>query len=104
MDILIIKPLLLYLLVINRVAIVTFFMISVGNPKCNPNTWEAYNNECCSIDEPCGVGEGDCDLDEECHGDLVCGKNNCRRDGTGFTVFSDCCELPPETTRSGLIL
>ena len=66
----------------------------VGNPKCNPKTWEAYNNECCSADEPCGLREGDCDNDGECHGELVCGKNNCRQDGSGFTRQADCCQLP----------
>jgi len=78
----------------------TTCQVGVGNPKCNPNTWEGYNNECCSVEEPCGLGEGDCDIDDECYGHLVCGKNNCRRDGTGFTIFADCCQPPEEATRS----
>jgi len=65
-----------------------------SNPNCNPTTWEAYNKECCSIEEPCGLGEGDCDIDDECAGDLVCGKNNCLRNGSGFNKKSDCCAIP----------
>ena len=46
--------------------------------------------ECCSVFNPCGEGAGDCDEDDECAGDLVCGKNNC---GDKFTWASaDCCE------------
>merc|ERR1719412_380905 len=67
------------------------------NPRCNPLTWEAYDNECCSAEEPCGLGEGDCDSDDECAGDMVCGTNNClqkRRNEKLFTPQADCCELP----------
>jgi hypothetical protein len=71
-----------------------FFVPIVGNPNCNAKTWESYNNECCSTEEPCGLGEGDCDVDEECIGNLVCGTNNCRQDGSGFTRQADCCQLP----------
>lgn len=45
--------------------------------------------ECCSKDKPCGVGQGDCDHDDECVGDLKCGNNNC----VGFpSPKADCCE------------
>jgi len=66
------------------------------NPKCNPKTWASYSKTCCTDDanEPCGLGEGDCDTDDECAGDLVCGENNCLRMGSGFKKGSDCCELP----------
>ena len=66
----------------------------VNNPKCNPLTWENYDNECCSVDEPCGLGEGDCDLDDECAGELVCGTDNCIQKNTDFTAKADCCQLP----------
>lgn len=66
----------------------------LSNPKCNPKTWSSYDKECCSVNEPCGYGEGDCDVDDECAGELVCGKNNCLRLGTTFKKGSDCCELP----------
>ena len=73
------------------------------NPKCNPKTWASYSKTCCTDDanEPCGLGEGDCDTDDECAGDLVCGTNNCLRMGSGFKKGSDCCELP---TIKGILL
>lgn len=46
--------------------------------------------ECCSREKPCKEGQGDCDDDDECKGDLVCGSNNC---GKKFRWHSaDCCE------------
>ena len=46
--------------------------------------------ECCSSNIPCGSGQGDCDGDTECAGDLICGKNNC---GPEFLWSSaDCCQ------------
>ena len=77
---------------------VIFYLYMVGNPNCNLNTWESYNNECCSTEKPCGLGEGDCDVDEECIGNHVCGENNCRQDGSGFTAQADCCQLPMNMT------
>jgi len=45
--------------------------------------------ECCSEERPCGVGEGDCDNDNECEGELTCGRNNC----ADFpSSRADCCE------------
>ena len=42
------------------------------------------------MQNPCTEGAGDCDEDDECKGDLICGKNNC---GHTFTWASaDCCE------------
>ena len=38
----------------------------------------------------CSENEGDCDLDEECQGDLVCGSNNCL-ESHGFDSEIDCC-------------
>ena len=46
--------------------------------------------ECCTETNPCKEGQGDCDTDEECRGDLICGRNNC---GSKFSWDSaDCCE------------
>merc|ERR1739838_1205992 len=63
-----------------------------------------YNGRrCCTPDQPCGLGEGDCDgpLDggvndghEGCKGDLVCGSNNCKKFGLYFHEKDDCCDLP----------
>merc|ERR1711931_439062 len=63
-----------------------------------------YNGRrCCTPEEPCGLGEGDCDgpLDggdndghAGCQGDLVCGSNNCQKFGLYFHEKDDCCDLP----------
>jgi len=58
---------------------------------------------CCTPEQPCGKGEGDCDgpLDggvndghEGCQGDLVCGSNNCLKFGLYFHEKDDCCDEP----------
>merc|ERR1719334_1432255 len=46
---------------------------------------------CCTRDNPCYAGEGDCDNDDECAGALVCGRDNCANDG-GFDASDDCCK------------
>jgi len=53
--------------------------------KCSPS---ADDWDCCSEAAPCGLGEGDCDTDEECAGPLVCGDNNCE----GGDYRMDCCQ------------
>ena len=35
------------------------------------------NDTCCTSSNQCDIGEGDCDKDEHCKGDLICGKDNC---------------------------
>jgi len=47
------------------------------NPKCNPATWDKFSFDCCTEEKPCYEGEGQCKKDEQCAGDLVCGKDNC---------------------------
>ena len=45
--------------------------------------------DCCNATHPCDIGQGDCDKDEDCLGNLVCGRQNC---GPGFFWNStDCC-------------
>ena len=81
-----------------------------GNPKCNPETWNdfihgngsrGYRNSCCSDQEKCGVGEGDCNSDSECHGSLVCEYNGCSPTTTdttlGFSKHASCCQQPSGT-------
>merc|ERR1712117_74341 len=54
---------------------------------------------CCSSEKPCGENQGDCDEDDECEGDLVCGANACndafneKFDKAGFfpAKSADCC-------------
>ena len=61
---------------------------------------------CCTPEQPCGEGEGDCDGPGDggqhdgnagCKGDLVCGSNNCRKFGRYYHEKDDCCEKPSET-------
>ena len=58
---------------------------------------------CCSFATPCIENEGDCNVDSDCFGPLVCGVDNCLkgRDGRGpivdfhdFGAMDDCCTLP----------
>ena len=50
-----------------------------------------YDGECCSVAAPCAINEGDCDIDSECKGNLICGSNNCP---AHFPSKADCCESP----------
>merc|ERR1711902_378646 len=58
---------------------------------------------CCTPQNPCGLGEGDCDgqLDggkhdgnAGCRAGLVCGSNNCRKFGLYYHEKDDCCDYP----------
>ena len=52
---------------------------------------------CCSTGwAVCGFGEGDCDADSECRGNLKCGSENCHRYTlldivNYFSSSDDCC-------------
>ena len=71
--------------------------------SCPPSLGFDSNTDCChianvgdedfcTVDEPCGVDEGDCDGDDECRNDdLVCGLHNCP-DSLGVSSAIDCCE------------
>ena len=51
---------------------------------------ESKLESCCTENFPCEIGEGDCDSDSECAGNLTCGEDNC---GPGFSwSSSDCCQ------------
>ena len=55
---------------------------------CNGGMFSELTN-CCNATHPCNIGQGDCDADEDCLGNLVCGRQNC---GPGFFWNStDCC-------------
>ena len=62
--------------------------ISLSKPECIPATWLYYDTSCCTDEIPCRVGEGGCDKDSQCKGDLFCGSNNC---GSEFPSSADCC-------------
>jgi len=60
---------------------------------------------CCTPENPCDEGEGDCDgpLDGGgndghlgCRGDLVCGSNNCKKFGHYYHPKDDCCQRPDD--------
>lgn len=55
-----------------------------GKPTCN-GKW----HNCCTSEKKCGLGDGDCDNDEDCDGDLVCGTNNCP---ASWGETKDCCK------------
>ena len=38
---------------------------------------KGVDSGCCTEDNPCGVGDGDCDNDSDCAGELTCGNSNC---------------------------
>merc|ERR1719347_2195256 len=49
----------------------------------------------CSNTRPCGVNQGDCDLDSHCRGRLKCGEDNCRKlHGYQADKDADCCYNP----------
>ena len=54
---------------------------------------------CCTGEKKCGLGEGDCDTDDECQDELVCGSNNCKKFGNYYHEKDDCCERPPPRTQ-----
>ena len=58
--------------------------------ECRPDDGSCSKNSqgCCTVDHPCDIGQGDCDVNEQCIDDLVCGENNC--DGMFFSNL-DCC-------------
>merc|ERR1712126_338253 len=50
-------------------------------------------DSCCSSSNICREGEGDCDSNNDCLGDLVCGRENCGG-GPTFEALDDCCRTP----------
>ena len=43
---------------------------------------------CCSSSNQCGLNEGDCELNSDCSGNLICGNDNCP---SHFPSDADCC-------------
>ena len=71
--------------------------IDIFSVKCasGSNDWN-----CCSSSSQCGLGEGDCDYDSDCAGDLVCGRNNCADGDFGL----DCCTAAGMIDGSDIIM
>lgn len=53
--------------------------------RCN-----GQDDSCCTKQTPCKENDGDCDFDDQCAGNLICGSNNCAW-GDG----DDCCMKRP---------
>ena len=67
-----------------------------GSGWTNCNLGNGYSSgSCCSPDHQCDLGEGDCDDNEDCLGDYICGNNNC---GSTFPDDHDCCTCFEEET------
>merc|ERR1712002_713179 len=49
---------------------------------------------CCTVDNPCGLGGGNCDADAHCQGDLVCGQRNCNQFHPKPRRWANCCTNP----------
>lgn len=73
--------------------------------RCRGRNYEG--KRCCSPEQPCNEGEGDCDGrgdgglndgDRGCKGDLICGSNNCLQFGLYYHPKDDCCEKPGATS------
>jgi hypothetical protein len=63
-----------------------------GQPLTDENTWS-----CCSATKQCPVNKGDCDINDDCKDDLICGINNCQslNPGEPFPSGADCCVVAP---------
>ena len=69
--------------------------------RCSGRNYQG--RRCCTPENPCDEGEGDCDGPGDggqhdghrgCKGDLVCGSNNCKQFGIYFHEKDDCCVKP----------
>jgi len=58
-------------------------------PQPEPQVLPCKGGDSCCDNQLCGENEGDCDNDDQCAGNLKCGKDNCV--GEGFDGTDDCC-------------
>ena len=72
--------------------------ISPGTPTGCHNGNGTNVQSCCTSSNQCGEGEGDCDSDVDCFGNLMCGQGNGFDDNCdntlGFYSTADCCYDP----------
>ena len=92
-----------------RLCLLLSLILSVSSVPSQPGPGQRcagrnYNGRrCCTPEQPCNEGEGDCDGPGDggqhdghagCKGDLVCGSNNCLQFGEYYHPKDDCCERP----------
>ena len=68
--------------------------VEAGWPQSNKC---AGGDSCCTVENPCGEWEGDCDSDEECSGNLFCSRTCGPRVvslGGDWDITDDCCLDP----------
>ena len=65
-----------------------------GSSTSSPCDPANDDRSCCTSSSPCSLGEGDCDSDSHCAGDLVCGTDNCAAGSPSL----DCCEEGKENS------
>ena len=63
----------------------------LDNFNCNGTGDSVMVEFCCTKENPCSEGDGDCDVDEDCKDGLICGTNNCDKSKFNFK-WADCCE------------
>ena len=63
-------------------------------PICDGSMRPFHDDDCCGHIR-CEEGEGHCKNDDQCAGDLVCGKDNCP---APFYSHQDCCMKPTTGT------
>ena len=61
--------------------------------------WTYSTWSCCTTENKCKEGDGDCDYDDQCQDGFVCGRDNCRtlRESldlpfSEFDPIADCCK------------
>ena len=78
-----------------------YSFLSFLGPRCNGYPTTDWN--CCNPINQCGKGEGDCDTDDDCAGNLICGSsrdgsNNCKiqfpYSKSQWAETADCCTEP----------
>ena len=50
----------------------------------------SIEDDFCTVENPCGVNQGDCDSNDACLDGLICGLNNCPA-SLGYDSEFDCC-------------
>ena len=70
------------------IPIIYYFSSTDTDDGCALPNNPLSSGECCDVENPCNVDEGDCDIDDECMSGLYCGSHNCP---SGFKSSHTCC-------------